>query len=279
MMSFGKSALKLSLLLLLNSCSHLFYQPTTYQYADPAQYKMQFEDVYFNSKDGTKLHGWFFRAQGPKVRGTIVHFHGNAQNLSAHFLNLVWSVKEGFNYFIFDYRGYGKSEGKPTQESVNQDALSAMNKGYALYLKHPGGKFIVYGQSLGSIISMRALKDWDQSKVDLLVQDSSFYSYTKIAFDKLSDVWFLVPLSPLAYLLVSNEYASKSILQDIKVPLLVITSKKDKITPPMYGRYIYKNAGAQHKWWWKSETAEHIEIFFSEGGKFRQEFINLIDQI
>lgn len=279
MISFGKVHLKLLVLLILVGCSHLFYQPTPHQYADPAQYKMKFEDIYFQSKDGTKLHGWFFPAQGAKVRGTIVHFHGNAQNLSAHFFNLVWSTKEGFNYFIFDYRGYGKSEGKPTQETVNQDALAAMDKGYELFQKHPGGKFIIYGQSLGSAISMRALSDWDQTKVDLLVQDSPFYSYTKIAFDRLSSVWFLIPVSPLAYLLVSNEYASKPILPKINVPLLVITSKKDEITPAKYGKYIFKNVGSKKKWWWKSETAAHIGIYFTEDGKYRDELKKLVDAL
>lgn len=267
----------LGLILLSVSCSHLFYQPSRYKYADPAQYQLKYEDVYFHSRDGVKLHGWFFPAQG-KAKGTVVHFHGNAQNLSSHFFSLVWLPAQGYNYFIFDYRGYGASEGSPTQATIHLDALSAIDKADELRKTHGGGKLVVYGQSLGSVISARAVSDYDQSKIALLVQDSPFYSYKMIAFDRLIDVWFLIPLAPLGFALVSDEYASWPVLQKIKVPTLIITGDKDEITPSRYGRTIFKHIGASQKWWWRSPDAAHINAFFVEDGKYRRQLIDLLDR-
>lgn len=262
------------LLLLTAACSHLFYQPSRQWYFDPAQQKLAFEDVWFSSKDGTKLHGWVFPAQG-KVKGTIVHFHGNAENISSHFLNLVWTTQQGYHYFIFDYRGYGKSPGSPGQASVNEDALAALAKADEIRSTRGGGQLIVYGQSLGSVISARAVSEFDQSRISLLVQDSPFYSYKKIAFDRLTDVWFLIPFSPLGFVLVSDEYASWTVLEKLTVPTLVITGEADTITPPLYGRYIYKHVGAAKKWWWKTK-AKHINVYFIENGKYRQDLMALL---
>src|SRR5262245_39943051 len=92
------------------SCSHVFYQPSPKQYVNPAQFKLKYENLSFQSADGTKLNGWFFPAKTKKPKGTIVQFHGNAQNISTHFFSLIWLIEEGYNFFTFDYRGYGKSE-------------------------------------------------------------------------------------------------------------------------------------------------------------------------
>src|SRR5690606_1051305 len=133
------------------------------------------------------------------AKGTVIQFHGNAQNISTHFYSLAWLVSEGYNLFTFDYRGYGKSEGSPHQEGVFKDALSAIEKGYEFHAKSGAGAFIIYAQSLGGIIAARALPDSSLSnKVDLLVLDSTFSSYKDIAFGKLTSRWFLTPISPLA---------------------------------------------------------------------------------
>jgi fermentation-respiration switch protein FrsA (DUF1100 family) len=94
--------------LMLNGCANgLFYYPDSRVYSTPAGAGQPFQDVWFTSRDGTKLHGWFIPAtsQGPAL-GTVVHFHGNAQNMTAHYAFVSWLPAEGFNVFVFDYRGY-----------------------------------------------------------------------------------------------------------------------------------------------------------------------------
>ena len=279
-----KNLIILFVLSLFVSCSHVYYQPTKHTYFTPDQFKLPYEEVNYPSLDGTKLNAWLIKAD-PKVkrRGLIVHFHGNAQNISTHFMNLAWATKEGFDLFIFDYRGYGKSEGEPNQEGVYKDALASMKYGYDLFLKNqktPKEKFIVYGQSLGGVISLRAIVDFEmKEKVDLLVLDSTFMSYQAIGFDKLTDNWFLTPLSPLAYVLVSDKYAADKTLSQVLMPALVVVGQKDKVVPAKFGKKIYKQLSTSKKWLWKIEEGQHIDGFHVDHGKYRSDFIKLVDSL
>lgn len=267
-------------LLYCGSCSNVFYQPSQRQYLKPEQFKLNYQEHYFEARDKTRLHSWFFPATSPRAKGTIVLFHGNAQNLSTHFLNLVWITKEGYNLFIFDYRGYGKSEGKPHQEGVYLDALAALAKARELNQLHGQGQMIVYGQSLGGVVSLGALADFKHiEEVDLIVQDSTWGSYKKIAFDRLTSRWFLFPLSPLAYLFVSDAYASDKIISDIKRPVLVIVGMKDHIIPPEFGTELFKQLTTPHKWLWKLPQGTHIDIFHGANESYRQKFLHLLNRI
>jgi len=94
--------------------------------------------------------GWYFPSQlSTTPKATIIQFHGNAQNFSAHYLSLAWLTKQEFNLFTFSYRGYGNSEGRPDQKGTYLDGLAALNQGWELHKKSGAKKFIVYGQSLG----------------------------------------------------------------------------------------------------------------------------------
>ena len=237
-------------------------------YADPKKYVSQVDDIWFKSKDGTKLNGWWLRSASKVSKGTIVFFHGNAQNISSHFLNLAWIANYDYNVFIFDYRGFGKSKGSPDQRGINKDALSALEEGFKLHSSiTPKGKFIVYGQSLSGIISMRSIIDFkNKDKIDLVVQDSTFMSYKKIAYDKLKGNWLSFVFSPLAFVLVSDEYASDVALKKIKNPMLVIIGLDDKHVNPKFGKEIFNESRSKKKWLWKIEDWAHVDVFVTHGG-------------
>lgn len=262
------------------SCSHVFYQPSPKHFVDPAQFKLKYEDVYFESKDGTKLHGWFFRAKDAKPKGTIVQFHGNAQNISTHFFSLIWLIDHGYNLFTFDYRGYAKSEGKPTQAGIYLDALAAMDKARDYNQLNGNGKFVIYGQSTGGAIALRAIPDFKYyADIDLIVMDSAFSSYQDIAFDKLTDRWFLYPISPLAYVLVSDAYAADKVFKKITKPTLVIVGQKDPVVPQKLGKVIYKGIKTKEKWLWKLPNGSHIDAYHHEQGIYRQKFVDFLEGI
>jgi fermentation-respiration switch protein FrsA (DUF1100 family) len=261
-------------------CSHVFYQPSPKHFVDPAQFKLKYEDIYFKSSDGTKLNGWFFPAKTKNPKGTIVQFHGNAQNISTHFFSLIWLIDEGYNLFTFDYRGYAKSEGKPSQAGIYKDALAAFDKAWEYHEKNGGGKFIIYGQSTGGAISLRAIPDWKgYDKISLIVMDSAFSSYKDIAFDKLTSRWFLYPISPLAFVLVSDEYAADEVFDKIKKPTLVIVGKKDPVVPPKCGKVIYKGVAAKEKWLWELPNGGHIDAYHHENGIYRKQFTDFLDHL
>lgn len=261
-----------------SSCTHLFYQPSRVLYLDPERIGLKEQDIDFESKDGTKLHGWFFQTKG-KVKGTIIQFHGNAQNITSHYVSLIWLVDNGYNLFTFDYRGYGLSEGEPDQEKIYEDALAALERGAELKDKNGGGRYIAYGQSLGGNILLRALVDSSvKDNVGFVVQDSTFASYQDIAFNRVASVWFLIPFSPLSYLFVSDKMASAKVLHKIDWPTLVIVGQKDEVIPQKFGKEIFKKIPTEKKWLWKIPEGRHIDVFHRDNGLYRKKFLELVDQ-
>ncbi len=277
-LALSQGLVKLIALLSLFGCSHVFYQPIKGALAEPTRFTKQSpEELTLISADGTKLLAWAFRAQKPK--GTILQFHGNAENMSSHFLNLWWLVKEGYDLLVFDYRGYGFSEGIPNQEGIYYDALAAMDWAYHDHLKRETKQLIVFGQSLGGQISARALPDFKHHRdVDLFVMDSTFGSYQEMANRKMRDVWLLWPFSPLAYLGFSDEYASYKVLKKISVPVLGMHAPHDLVVPYELGFKAHQKIKSK-KWWWQVSGGKHTDAFHLPQTPFRQKFLELLSQL
>ncbi len=274
----GQGLVKTLLLcLLLSSCSGFFYQPIQGALFSPERVGLKEEEVWLKSADGVKLHGWAFRASEKK--GTVLLFHGNAENMSSHFLNLVWLIKEGYDLLVFDYRGYGFSEGIPDQHGIYYDALAAMDWAYHDHLKRETKQLIVFGQSLGGQISARALPDFKhQGEVDLFVMDSTFGSYQQMANRKMRDVWLLWPFSPLAYVGFSDEYASYKVLNKIAVPVLGLHAPEDPVVSYELGRKAHQLIKSK-KWWWPVSGGKHTDAFHLPQTPFRQKFLELLSRL
>lgn len=266
------------LLAIMPGCSSVFYYPDRYLHYRPEKLGYKHEELKFESKDGTKLVAWFFPAEGgkAKAKGTIIQFHGNAENLSSHYVSLAWLTKHGYNLFIFDYRGYGGSEGEPDQQGTYKDGLAALDKAWEL---KSGRRFIVYGQSLGGAIAMRAFADFShRDQTSLVVMDSTFLSYKTVARRVLGQRWWLWPFSPLALLLVSNEYGAKDALVANKTRLLVIHDKRDPSVPFANGEDIYELATSP-KDFWVLDDGRHIEVFAPYNKSYRDKFVQLLESL
>jgi len=146
----------LVVLFVLQGClNHKFYQPDQIVYETPARYNLAYTDVFFNSRDGTRLHGWFLPAAGNAV-GTVIHFHGNYGNLTYYLKQVSWLPSKNFNVFTFDYRGYGRSAGAPSRRGLYEDSISALE--YLRSRPEVDRKNIyVFGQSLGGANAVAAL--------------------------------------------------------------------------------------------------------------------------
>ena len=267
------------------SCTHFFYHPDSHLYFDPKVVGYHYKDVYFKSSDGTKLHGWYFKNQTKEAKGTVIQFHGNAQNISAHSPGLVWMIKNGYNLFTFDYRGFGLSEGDPHPKGVHQDALAALKLAYQT---HKGslkgqGKFIVIGQSLGGAISARALRDFSHKEdVDLLVLDSTFASYQDVAFRALKRRAVSLILSPFAYLVVSDAYSPEEHFEKLGIRTLVIHSKKDSVVDFKNGEDVYAllNKSEKNKTdFWVTEDPLHINFFSIVNKENQRRFLFFLDNL
>lgn len=268
----------LSFILLLTSCGRLFYQPNSFLYSDPHQLKYEFDNIKIPSTDGVQLHAWHFKnISKQKTQGIVLFFHGNAQNISSHYFSIAWMSKHGYEVVVVDYRGYGLSTGTPDQKGVYNDALAALNYTHDYYKKNQLKKFIVYGQSLGANIGLRAVADFTAKKdISLVVLDSTFLSYKAIAFDRLQTFWMTWPFSPLAYVLVSNEYSPAEYAAITQLPTLVIHGEQDPIIPYKFGVEIYETLPAGNKEMWRIVGGKHIDVFYSHNGVYKEKFIKYL---
>lgn len=232
----------LALAVLLAGCSHdPFYQPDRFPYATPAHYQQKYEDVYFTSRDGTRLHGWYVPAEGTP-RATIVHLQGSAKNMSAHYAKVDWLPRAGYNLFTFDYRGYGKSQGEPSRQGVHDDALAALD--YVAARKDTGTRnIVILGQSLGGAVAIVAAAERKQD-IRAVIVDSAFSSYLRIAQHRAR----LVPLlGPLVVSLFppATQYDPIDYVGRISpVPILLIAGTADSVVPDTHSERLYAKAGS-----------------------------------
>ena len=186
----------------------------------------------------------------------------------------MWAREKGLDVFIFDYRGYGLSEGSPHRSGLYLDAKAALELAHEWTEKRKIPQLIVYAQSLGGAVAARALEDDPKlSEIDLLVFDSTFASYTDIARRKVG--W----ASPLAYLLISDEYSPKSSYPKFQNPVLVIHSKADKVVEFENGKELYSLLTTSKRWFWELEKAPHSTVFFVKEGYYRKKFMDLVDSL
>jgi len=265
------------LALLLISCNSLFFYPAENYFYHPGSVGLAPEVVTFKSGDGTRLSGWFFPSLKQPVKGTVIQFHGNAQNMSTHFLLLSWITFKGYHLFTFDYRGYGKSEGNPTIQGLTLDAAAAYK--YLLQRKDlEDSDFVLYGQSLGGVLLLKALADFPQkNRIRAVIAEGSFLSYQDIARNKLADTWLTWPFQHLAYLLISGEYDATQTVEAVSpIPLLVIHGTADPIVPYKFGEEIYASA-RQPKMLWSVPDGQHIDAMRPADSQYRKKLIQYLD--
>lgn len=254
----------------------MFYYPDRVVYDTPARHGLQYEDVTFPSRDGTILSGWFIPAVGPS-KGTVVHFHGNAQNMTSHFGFVSWLPGQGFNLFVFDYRGYGKSAGKPDRRGLYEDSVAALD-----YISSRPGvdheRLLVLGQSLGGANAIVALGSSPRKGVRAVAIDSSFASYRSIVRDKIGEMPLLSLLRwPLSYLLIGDSLSPETYVANIApTPLLIIHGIADPVIPYGHGKRLYELAGTP-KQLWTVEGGEHTSAFAEPSGGYRQRVVDFFN--
>ncbi|MCI0651187.1 MAG: alpha/beta hydrolase [Planctomycetes bacterium] len=257
----------------MNACNGLFYYPTRVAYSRPEEQPTRCEQVAFASGDGTRLHGWLLHpAGGAAAEGTVLFFHGNAQNLSSHVNFVNWMPIEGFRVFIFDYRGYGRSEGKPAREGIHQDCLAAI-----AYLRGRSDidatRLLVFGQSLGGACGLAALGEGiaEQGEefrrgIRGIAVESSFHSYRGIANTVLGGTFLTWPL---VWCLIGNGHSpADSIERLASIPLLVIHGDADPVVPFSQGERLFR-AAPEPKEFWRVPGGGHTAALCELGPVYR----------
>ncbi len=216
---------------LLAGCTHLLFFPMEKHVLTPEQTGTQYEDIVIKANDGTRLHGWRLRAN-TKAVGTLLYFHGNAENISTHFLNVNWLTKKGYNVYLFDYRGYGKSEGNADLDLTIQDAELMIRH----VVEHSANKKIaVIGQSLGASISIYAVAHSPyKQNIAALISVSGFSDYHDVAQDFLSKSWLLWLFQwPLSFT-INNRYSPVESIGLVSPTKMIIMQSTDDEMIEMY---------------------------------------------
>ena len=220
----------------ISSCvvvNRFIFIPKTEITATPTKYGIEYQEIWFHARDGLDLNGWFI--PGDKDRPLVLFFHGNAGNISDNldYLNMLHGSH--FPVFIFDYRGFGKSEGEPLHEDdLYQDARGALS-----YLAGQGWhheRMIFFGQSLGSAVALQMALE---NKPAGLVMESSFTSMKET----------VKAISPIAYYTfgwwgINMHFDNLAKIDRLEVPLLLIHGDRDGVLPVRMTRQLYARAVA-----------------------------------
>ena len=214
------------------------YHPSLVLEATGAELSRSFEDVYFRTTDGKKLNGWFFPADtnSPQLSLAVLVCHGNGGNIS-HRLDLCRALLAGgVNVLLFDYRGYGRSEGGPSEEGTYLDAQAAYTwlrkKGFT------GTNILAYGESLGGGVA-----------TELTVREMTGGLILQSTFTSVPDVGAeLFPWLPVRWL-ARIRYDTLSKLPNLRVPVLVMHSRSDEMIGFRHGQRNFAAANQPKLFW------------------------------
>lgn len=261
-----------------SSCSSLLYYPTHELHFPPQRFGLEPEEVHFASADGTKLFGWLLHHPGGgKPKAVFLFYHGNGENLSSHYVSLMWALKQGYDYFIFDYRGYGRSEGEPGPKGTVADGEAAMRW---LRARYPDTALVVYGESLGSAVALRNAIDLkDEIRYRAVVVNSGFASYQRVARRILARGILTWPFQWVPWLVFSDHYAPDGEIGKIApVPMLVMHAEDDPTVPFRCGEEIFGQAGPP-KDFWKVSGNGHADAFLRHGDEFQKKLLAWLDKV
>ncbi|MCE9551896.1 MAG: alpha/beta hydrolase [Planctomycetes bacterium] len=238
----------------------IVYQPARYPSGNWSPENLKFEDVFLEAADGTRLHGWF--CPNESARAVVLVLHGNAGNLSHRQERMrLLQQRLGVTAMIFDYRGYGRSEGLPTEAGVLDDARAA-RRWLAKKTDIEEWQVVLMGESLGGGVA-----------VDLAAQDGAAGLVLESTFTSLPDVAARQLPYTLAPYLMRNQFQSLEKIGNYRGPLLMAHGDQDSLVPLEQAHRLFAAAhepkrlmtipDAGHNWRPTPEYIQALDEFFS----------------
>ncbi|MHC4174734.1 MAG: alpha/beta hydrolase [Planctomycetota bacterium] len=221
------------------------YSPVREVPYTPGELDLDFENIVFKSSDGLLLSGWYIGAESSEF--TVLFCHGNAGNMTHRLDSINIFHNLGLNCFIFDYRGYGDSEGKPSEEGTYLD-VGAAYKWLTEEKKIQPDKIIIFGRSLGGSIAAQLAS---KVKAAALIIEGTFTSYVDIGKK-------FYPYMPVQWF-ARFSYRTIDYIKDVGCPVMLIYSRNDEVVPFEFGLELYEAA---------NEPKEFVEIFGSHNDGF-----------
>lgn len=226
----------------------LIYFPSHDFDVEPGSIGLRHEPVTLVTDDETRLDAWFLPADSVPRRHTVLVCHGNAGNMS-HRLDRVsrWQRNLGVDVFLFDYRGFGRSEGRPTEEGTYQDGLAA----YRYLTEERGvepGRLVLFGESLGAAVAIELARRRAASALVLEAPFTSIADMAKLVYPFIPTRW------------VRTRYDNLSKVSGLSLPLLVVHGTDDPTVPLACGERLFA-AAAEPKSFLSVEGAGHTDAY------------------
>ena len=185
--------------------------PTSFKY----RYEFPFEEIHFDMEDGGYINGLHFKV--PNSKGVVFYFKGNSRSVKGWAKFARDFVSKGYDFFMVDYRGFGKSRGKRTENTLYNDGQHVYKW---LAKQYPENKIIIYGRSMGSGIATR-IASWNDPH--MLILDSPYYSFLY----QIRRYGFILPLRwLLRYQIRTDQFITK-----VSCPIFIIHGRKDRLIP------------------------------------------------
>ncbi len=224
-----------------------------------------------------QLHAWWFTRPDLKTKAVFLLFHGNGGNMSTHFVPYLWLPREGIDFVIFDYEGYGASTGSPSPENCQQDGKAVMEW---IASQKPNLPLVIYGQSLGGAIALSSLLELkDRSQIKLVVIDSSFVSYQQVSQHVLAHSALTWLFQPVTHLVMSDKYAPKDRVRELaSIPTLVMHGTHDKVVDFELGRDLYLKLKGE-KEFWTIPGGKHCDALWRHRGVYRAKLAKILRKL
>ena len=206
----------------------LLYFPARELLESPRDAGLDFEELAIETEDGERLHGWWVTTSQSHSAGHVLFFHGNAGNIGDRVPLADLLASEGFDVMLFDYRGYGRSTGKPDERGTYVDARAARDAMVARADCDPA-RVIYLGESLGAAVAAELAQS---SPPRALILQSPFTSLRDVARRHY----------PLPRSLIPDAYPTIRRIRSIAAPLLVLHGDRDTIVPVSHGRKLFEAA-------------------------------------
>ena len=264
LIALGGIYLFLILILFLFQGQMLFL-PEKDHFRTPQSMGLKAEDVWVETKDGKQIHGWYFNK--PNADSVVLLSHGNAGNISGRLEIAEMLLDLGASVLMYDYRGYGKSEGRPSEKGLYKDieAVIGFLKEQKSYREN---QIILYGRSLGGAVSAYGASKFN---VGGLVLDSAFQDLKTMA----SDIYPIVPA-----FLVRYNFSAINYLKSIEnTPVLILHSRDDEIAGFHHGEALYEAASEPKTF--VPLRGGHNDLFFTSNRTIKRswkEFLEELDQ-
>lgn len=227
----------------LQGCSRFLFYPTRDWQFNPHEYGYEYENIFITSFDGTKLNAWLMPHRTDRRQGAVLYFHGNAQNIGSHVAQVYWLTDKGYDVFLVDYRGYGKSEGDVSFEKSLKD-ISASIDNFLKRYDNTTPKHLL-GQSLGAAMSgyVIATSSKQRQQFSTITLDSAFADYRQETQEVLSRNWLTWALQyPVSWGMPQKENLQNVIGEISPTPLLIIHGINDTLVESSHGKQLFKHA-------------------------------------